>query len=135
MKIRLCNLQDKVEYGQFSGCQFVDVFKYSADYLDWMIKSTDDICFKNLNDFFATVQPIEIADNTLTYEQKKQIMDHLKLNNKKSSTGGFLLTLENYNYFFNNNILNHENFRSKNFKFSEEAIVKNNEKLSKLRND
>jgi hypothetical protein len=128
MDAKLRNVNDRIGFGQNKEYRFIDVFKHSPSYIEWIIRSTE-ICFNNLEDFLSNGQPLELDNSSLSETKKHQITDYITKTNPKASSGDYLITLDNINYLKNKGIITEANFKELQFNFNEELTKKNEEKV------
>lgn len=132
---RIYSVNDLVPYGSFQGHKFIDVFKHFQNYIEWMIINTSDICFSNLNDFYANGNPKpieEINSLLLTEAEKKRISEIFQMTPSKhvllDGEWFQMITYEHLKIIESENILFVENLPCAEIKFSSEAIAINYKK-------
>jgi hypothetical protein len=119
------SVDECINYGQFKGNTFIDIFEYNPGYIEWLI-TTNQFSFQNLNDFWKNGNPKKLSLNNISDFNKKKFMEYLKSNNKASKFGDYMFSKTDVYVLKQNGVLTETDFCDWNFKFKETTIIVNN---------
>ncbi|MFD3000390.1 hypothetical protein ACFS7Z_08475 [Pontibacter toksunensis] len=130
--IRRLQIEDVLDFGKVDkGYKFTDIFVYDNDYLVNYIIPRTGVCFRSLDDFLKVGNPKRINFDTLNEFALDSVLNYLAKNETYVS-GAIPWSLDNITYNKNIGHMCEANFEEFEFKFSEELIRINNEKLLQL---
>jgi len=119
------SVDECINYGQFKGNTFIDIFEYNPGYIEWLI-TTNQFSFQNLNDFWKNGNPKKLSLNNISDFNKKKFMEYLKSNNKASKFGDYMFSKTDVYVLKQKGVLTETDFCESDFKFKETTIMINN---------
>lgn len=125
---KLVNITDSIDFGSQKGEPFYLVYRLHISYLEWIINETD-YCFLDLSDFYKFGK-IKRLNESISTEKKKLIINEVRNNPTCANAENTrLITIRNFNNLIQQGHLTTKDFIDVHYKFSENLIKKNADKL------
>ena len=122
------SIDECINYGQFKGNTFIDIFEYNPEYIEWLI-TTNQFTFQNLDDFWINGNPKRLLSDNISDFNKKRLWEYLKNNNQPSKYGEYLLSKNNVHVLKLKGVLRDIDFCDSDFQFEEISVIINNATL------
>ncbi|WP_339888946.1 hypothetical protein [uncultured Flavobacterium sp.] len=130
-KYKLIDTNDSIDFGQQIGEPFKWIFLLDTHYLIWLIEETD-VCFANLDLFYAFGKPLIINENIISKEEISYLSNLSRSIGKNINSTGltkYKITIEILANAIDLKIITPKHFIERNFKFEDKIIKMNNNKL------
>lgn len=133
MNATIKDINDQINFGEFKGQSFIEIFKFNYTYLEWIIRKTE-ICFKDLDEFFKFGNPFDPNYMSLSKEAKEELHLHVVKNNRLSISNGRQINYKNIKYLKDCGMINYKDLEEFDYHFPDDVIVVNSKKLEIINN-
>ena len=128
---KLFDTNDSIDFGQMKNESFKWIYLLAPSYLVWLIEETQ-VCFNNLQLFYAFGKPLILDKSSLSEKQEKdffELVERYGQNHLIGQSKAYLITVDHYFKALEKNIIYGENFIENNFEFKLRTMEINQEKL------